>query len=76
MAFQKDAWTTTISILQNATEAEQQLFAATTLKGKVPRPYRILRPIFHDAELTMIRSHMTCRRRCQRAIGLLFVASS
>ena len=32
---QKDAWTTTISILQSSTEAEAQLFAATTLKGKV-----------------------------------------
>jgi len=34
-SLQKDAWTTTISILQNSTEAEAQLFAATTLKGKV-----------------------------------------
>ncbi|KAL1841979.1 hypothetical protein VTJ49DRAFT_6222 [Mycothermus thermophilus] len=35
--FQKsnDAWATTISILQNSTEAEAQLFAATTLKGKI-----------------------------------------
>jgi transportin-3 len=31
----KDAWTTTISILKNSTEAEAQLFAATTLKGKI-----------------------------------------
>ncbi|KAK3687352.1 armadillo-type protein [Podospora appendiculata] len=35
--FQKsnDAWTVTISILQSSTEAEAQLFAATTLKGKI-----------------------------------------
>ncbi|KAK4660884.1 Nuclear import receptor [Podospora pseudocomata] len=31
----KAAWTTTISILQSSTEAEAQLFAATTLKGKI-----------------------------------------
>ncbi|KAK3948697.1 armadillo-type protein [Pseudoneurospora amorphoporcata] len=35
--FQKsnEAWTTTISILQGSPEAEAQLFAATTLKGKI-----------------------------------------
>ncbi|KAK0704203.1 armadillo-type protein [Apiosordaria backusii] len=35
--FQKSqaAWTTTISILQSSTEAEAQLFAAATLKGKI-----------------------------------------
>ncbi|KAK4226777.1 armadillo-type protein [Podospora fimiseda] len=35
--FQKSnaAWTTIISILQTASEAEAQLFAATTLKGKI-----------------------------------------
>ncbi|KAK5660546.1 hypothetical protein OQA88_13096 [Cercophora sp. LCS_1] len=35
--FQKtqDAWATTITILQSSTEAEAQLFAATTLKGKI-----------------------------------------
>ena len=32
---QNGAWTATISILQTSTEAEAQLFAATTLKGKV-----------------------------------------
>ncbi|KAK3936279.1 armadillo-type protein [Diplogelasinospora grovesii] len=31
----KEAWTTTIAILQSSTEAEAQLFAATTLKGKI-----------------------------------------
>ncbi|KAK3374484.1 armadillo-type protein [Lasiosphaeria ovina] len=31
----KDAWTTTITILQTSTEGEAQLFAATTLKGKI-----------------------------------------
>lgn len=32
---QTDAWTTTIAILQSPAEADAQLFAATTLKGKV-----------------------------------------
>lgn len=35
MNLQKDAWTTTLTILQSSAEAEATLFAATTLKGKV-----------------------------------------
>lgn len=34
-ALQKDAWSTTLNILQSSAEPEATLFAATTLKGKV-----------------------------------------
>ncbi|KAJ4294832.1 Nuclear import receptor [Collariella sp. IMI 366227] len=55
--FQKsnDAWTTTISILQNSTEAEAQLFAATTLKGKIT--YDLTTQI-SEADLPALRSQI------------------
>ncbi|KAK0714658.1 armadillo-type protein [Lasiosphaeris hirsuta] len=46
--FQKSnaAWTHTITILQSSTEAEAQLFAATTLKGKIT--YDLAQISLHD----------------------------
>ncbi|KAK4163174.1 armadillo-type protein [Cladorrhinum sp. PSN259] len=55
--FQKSnaAWTTTISILQTSTEAEAQLFAATTLKGKIT--YDLATQI-SEADLPALRSEI------------------
>lgn len=51
----KAAWPTTISILQNSTEAEAQLFAATTLKGKIT--YDLATQI-SEAELPALRGEL------------------
>ncbi|KAK0643246.1 armadillo-type protein [Cercophora newfieldiana] len=51
----KDAWTTTISILQTSTEPEAQLFAATTLKGKIT--YDLATQI-SDSDLPGLRSQI------------------
>ncbi|KAK4143378.1 armadillo-type protein [Dichotomopilus funicola] len=55
--FQKsnDAWTTTILILQTSTEAEAQLFAATTLKGKITYD---LGTQISEADLPALRSQI------------------
>ncbi|KAK4130186.1 ARM repeat-containing protein [Trichocladium antarcticum] len=55
--FQKsqDAWTTTISILQSSSEAEAQLFAATTLKGKITYD---LGTQISEADLPALRSQL------------------
>ncbi|KAK3319342.1 armadillo-type protein [Apodospora peruviana] len=51
----KDAWTATISILQGEAEAEAQLFAATTLKGKIT--YDLGREIT-EGDLPALRSQI------------------
>ncbi|KAK4218535.1 armadillo-type protein [Rhypophila decipiens] len=51
----KDAWTTTINILQGEAEAEAQLFAATTLKGKIT--YDLATQI-SEADLPALRSQI------------------
>ncbi|KAK4459872.1 armadillo-type protein [Cladorrhinum samala] len=55
--FQKSngAWTATISILQTSTEAEAQLFAATTLKGKIT--YDLATQV-SEADLPALRSQI------------------
>ncbi|KAM7199905.1 Armadillo-type fold [Naviculisporaceae sp. PSN 640] len=51
----KDAWTATITILQGEAEAEAQLFAATTLKGKIT--YDLATQI-SEADLPALRSQI------------------
>ncbi|KAK3390253.1 armadillo-type protein [Podospora didyma] len=55
--FQKsnDAWTATIAILQSSTDAEAQLFAATTLKGKIT--YDLTTQI-SESDLPALRSQL------------------
>ncbi|OIW31880.1 ARM repeat-containing protein [Coniochaeta ligniaria NRRL 30616] len=51
----KDAWGTTIGILQSSSEAEAQLFAATTLKGKITYDLTTQVP---ESDLPALRSQL------------------
>ncbi|KAK1752159.1 armadillo-type protein [Echria macrotheca] len=51
----KDAWPTTISILQTSTEADVQLFAATTLKGKITYDLAVQVP---EADVAALRNQI------------------